>query len=244
VEKLEDKVRQRLVRVRGDSHEFTADDGLAMHKVDSLEYDITYQGRTVRFSLFDLQPRPPKKGVLREDETYVGPCFDESGLRFHLIFNRDLKRLYWILDDETFVSEIFVPLTKHVVLGARTGFAFFDDTLQHRKVLIGVDGLNVLQNNWYDGPFDQMPDNLVQAGKIRVKDYLLAHYKLPADVIDDFGRYVGERGSRVPVAPYRVYFSTSDLRSVDSCVELNMPRPQLYGEITKQIYNAPKEYLP
>jgi len=33
-----------------------------------------------------------------------------------------------------------------------------------------------LQNNWYDGPFDQMPDNYVYLGQIEVQKYLEACY--------------------------------------------------------------------
>ena len=58
-----------------------------------------------------------------------------------------------------------------------------------------------MQNNWYDGPFDQMPDNYVCNGQIEVKPYLEQHYTEYEGRIDKYGRFLNKEGRRIAVAP-------------------------------------------
>jgi hypothetical protein len=43
------------------------------------------------FELNDLSNVKPPPGAFGPDEAYLGPVFDESAIRFFLVFNRKLK---------------------------------------------------------------------------------------------------------------------------------------------------------
>lgn len=242
VNREEHKSRQKHFPMLGGSHDFGKKDGLIMKKIDEFTYSTTYLDKTVVFHLFNDGINPPKKAKLRSDEEFVGPTFDESGLRFFLVFNKTVNRLYWVLNEDGFVPETFYQYSDNVVIGDRTEFAFYDDKENSRKIMVGVEGENVLQNNWYDGPFDQLPDNFVKVGQLEVQKYLEKHYSFYKGAIDKYGHFKGKKGSRIAVAPYIVYFKQDELRFVDSLKTLNMSTPVFYEEITHQAFNVPESY--
>lgn len=226
----------------GGGGSYSAADGVVVKKLDIFKYAVSFEGRTVTFELHDVGVSPPQKARLRPEEVFVGPIFDESGLKFFLIFNRDTSRLYILLNEDGFVPEDFRRLTSDIILGERTGFAFYVDGENSRKILIAVQGENVLKNNWYDGPFDQMPDNYVHTGKIpNYQTYIESNYPGLKGRIDKYGNYLHEKGARVAVAPYLVYFSTQDVIAVvESCKALGAARAQFYSCITRQVFQVPE----
>jgi hypothetical protein len=151
--------------------------------------------------------------------------------------------LYFILNEDGFVPEFFQNLSGDIVIGNRTGFAFYVDKENNRKILFGVQGENVLKNNWYDGPFDQMPDNYIHTGRIpKYHQYIAANYPGIKGKIDKYGNYLDEKGVRVAVAPYLVYFSKEELiAAVERCKFSDLSRPQFCSCITLQIYRVPKD---
>ena len=228
----------------GGGKQLDASDGVIVEKVTDFQYTVTFEGRSVTFLLNDLLSIRSVQKRIRPEETYVGPAFDESGLRFYLIFNQTTNKLYWILDEDEVVPESFSPIVPNVVVGDRTGFAFFQDEEHGRKLLIGVAGLNVLHNNWYDGPFDQMPDNLVKIGEIEVRPYLEAAYPRARGRISEYGHYLDEEGVRVAVAPYRVYFDPAELDFARRCRLETEDPTGLYTCLTVQSFRVPDEYRP
>lgn len=242
VTREEHKSRQKYFPMLGEFYDFSQKDGLEMTKIDDFTYSVTYLGKTVIFHLFNDGIAPPIKAKLRPDEVFVGPTFDESGLRFFLIFNKTISKLYWVLNEDGFVPETFYRVSDNLVIGDRTEFAFYNDTANTRKIMVGAEGDNVLQNNWYDGPFDQLPDNFVQTGQLHVQEYLEKHYPYYKGAIDKYGNFLRKKGSRIAVAPYIVYFSRSDLNFVDSLAALGMETPEFYKEITRQAFDVPPLY--
>jgi len=167
-------------------------------------------------------------------------------LHFFLVFNRSANWLYWVLDtwhDGHRAS--LTPLADDVVIDDRTEYAFYQDRARDRLILIGVEGFNVLQNNWYDGPFDQMPDNYVYLGQIEVQKYLEASYPHARGRIDKYGNYLDKAGSRIAVAPYLVYFYRSDLVTlVERTKAANLSRAAFLAALTRQVYEIPPEFRP
>ncbi len=239
--RVEDKVRQKDVKDWGAGCLLNSTSGMYVEKIDPFNYRLTYNGRSVLFKLYRDRIGPPLHSRLMANEICVGPSFDDSGLKFYLIYNKANKGLFWILNEDGFVPERLRPFGRHGLMGERTGFVFFNDSSNQRRILVGVDGYNILQNNWFDGPFDQMPDNYVKAGLITVKPYLDAHYNLADDAIDQYGHFKGTTGSRVPVAPYTVYFKKADLRFIDSLSTLNLAKEEYIHQITRQRYDVPKD---
>lgn len=136
-----------------------ASSGVTVEKLERFLYRVTYAGRSVLFALNDLtQVKPPPDGVA-PGETFVGPVADESGLRFFLMYNERLRIFLYILDETAFVPEAFdhSPDSDRILIGRRTGFAFYRDDRLPRKILIGVFYTNSQVNNYFDGPFDHCP---------------------------------------------------------------------------------------
>lgn len=193
---------------------FDARDGVMVGEVSDLVYDVEVEGRTVRFHLNPTRLAEAGDVPLAPGERYVGPVFDESGLDFHLLFDEQQSHLFLILDERNEMPERFRAGGRGLVFGERTAFAFWVEEEPSRRILVGVDGEHVLANDWLDGPFDQMPDNAIRAG--RIPDYRrLVEASDPAarGVIDDYGHYTDQEGARVAVAPYLVYFDEDDVRT-------------------------------
>ena len=222
---------------------FNEKDGVKIEKLNDFKYAVTFNEKTVIFRLNDIGIHPPQKSKLTEDEIFIGPCFDESGLKFFLVFNTAVNHFYWILNEDGFVPENFTTYTDNIIIGDRTEFAFYLDRENERKILIGVEGYNVLNNNWYDGPFDQLPDNYIKTNRIEIKKYIEAYLPNVKGKIDKYGRYIYEKGTRVAIAPYIVYFSKEDLVDIVSMCRYSLTntRSEFLKCITQQIYNVPED---
>ncbi len=235
-----DKLRQPCFPVRGGSAAFAAEDGLTVRKLNDFAYAVSFEGNTRVFKLNELGLAPPTRAKLTSDEVFVAPTFDESGLKFFLIFNQAENHVYWVLDEDSYVAEHFRPYSDDVVIGDRTEFAFYVDRLNDRKILVGVEGLNVLQNNWYDGPFDQLPDNYVRTGQLNLRQFLERAFPSTKGQIDDYGNYREWPGARVAVTPYRVYFAKEEvLDTVASCRTSSLSASKFYSCITEQVFSVP-----
>jgi len=147
VQRMEFKSRQKDFPIEGGFHDFTNKDSLQLKKQNDYTYTVDYRGKRVVFKLHQLSENPPEKMKLTQEEELVSPTFDESGLQFYLVFNKKAKRLFWVLNEDEFVPESFHPVGKHLVAGDRTEFVFFNDSIHKRKILVGVEGENVMQNN-------------------------------------------------------------------------------------------------
>lgn len=221
----------------------SAADGVRVRRAADLVYDVSFEGRTVRFRLNPTELAPLEHVPLDAGESYVGPVEDESGLAFHLLFDPAGSRLFLVLDEREPPAEHFRPGEPGIEIGDRTGFAFWSDPDPPRRILIGVAGEHVLANDWLDGPFDQMPDNAVRKGRIPAwRDILEAAYPGARGHIDQYGYYVAEPGTRVAVAPYRVYFDERDLAvALRSCEKEADGRPALRRCLTHQVFEVPVE---
>ncbi len=192
------------------------DDGVVLKKVDDLAYDLTFKERTVRFNLNDLSEYPVPEHFLRDNEIYLGPVFDESGIEFHLVHDKELKNFLYVLNESKPVPDKLeaLPTAQDIFIGRRTGFAYFRDARKGRKILIGVHDSNVSQNTYFDGPFDQLPDNFLDRKAFR-KALKRSFPGLP-ESIDDFGNFEGGEG-RVLINPYKTYSQPTDLVGISDC---------------------------
>jgi len=191
-------------------------EGVTVEKVDPLAYRVSYGPKSVVFALNDLSRVKPPAAALAPNDQFIGPVFDESGIRFFLVFNAKLKLFHYILDETIEPADVFVPAPVgggRIVIGKRTGFAFYRDRHRERKILIGVYRDNVVANNYLDGPFDQMPDNFIEGDSFR--QALLAVAPKLKGRINRYGSF--DDGGRFAVAPYMEYRSPKDLAIFDRC---------------------------
>ena len=141
--------------------------------MDNLLYRITYQGTSVLFALNDVSQIKPPAGAIGPDERLIGPVFDESAVRFFLVYNSKAKVFHYILDETAPVPDQLEPSPRsdRLLVGKRTGFAYYRDHRLDRKILIGVFEQNVRLNNYFDGPFDQLPDNFIEGESAAAGDH-------------------------------------------------------------------------
>lgn len=193
---------------------FTDADGVLVDQVDRFTYDVRYNRKTVRFHLHQLSQELPAGLDLGENEIFVQRTFDESGYQFYLIFNTDANYFFWVLNEEETVPDVFDPVEDDLVVGRRSGFAFWIDAAYgNRKVLMAIRQISVSRNDYYDGPFDQLADNY--ADETNVSEYMQRAYPALRGRIDKFGYYTDqERPMRVAISTYFTYYTQADLREI------------------------------
>ncbi len=190
--------------------------GVTVEKIERLVYRVAYGEKSVVFRLNDLTGVKPPPAIVGPDEKYIGPVFDESAIRFFLIFNKRLKLFHYVLDETIAIADQFsrAQMSSRIVIGKRSGFAFYQDYRLKRKILIGVFEGNARVNNYFDGPFDQLPDNFVEGEDLR--EAILAVEPSLAGKIDRVGSAPDGSG-RYLIGPYIYYRTEEDFRSFHEC---------------------------
>lgn len=201
--------------------------GVKVEKVDELVYRVGDGKTSVVFELNDLRGVKPPVGLVLKNERYIGPIFDESGIRFFLVYNTDRKLFHYILDETRPVDDLLEPglTTDRILVGRRSGFAFYKDHRVERKILIGVFEANSRVNNYFDGPFDQLPDNFIEGESLR--SALLEIEPSLAGQIDRFGA-APDGSTRFMIAPYHHYRTEEDLLYFHNCATWPQLRPEVY----------------
>jgi hypothetical protein len=201
--------------------------GVTVEKVDRLTYRVSYKDKAVVFELNDLAKVVPPASILGPDEKYLGPVFDDSAVRFFLVYNTRLKIFHYLLDETITPSDVFFPAksTDRILIGRRTGFAFYRDVRLDRKILIGVFEGNARVNNYFDGPFDQLPDNFLEGDTLR--RIILQIEPGLAGQIDRFGGSP-DGSSRFLIAPYLHYREVEELDVFHQCATSKDITPDIY----------------
>jgi hypothetical protein len=207
---------------------FGASEGVILEKIERLVYRVSYGGKSVVFALNDLSQVKPPAGSIAPGEKFIGPIFDDSGIRFFLFYNPRLKIFLYILDETVKVAEELFPYqgTDRILVGKRTGFAYYRDHKLDRKILIGVLDTNVLLNNYFDGPFDQLPDNFIEGEMLR--EPILEVQPSLRGKIDRFGR-APDGEVRFSIVPYLQYFELSELDAFHKCASRKVQEASYYN---------------
>ena len=193
-----------------------AEQGVTIEKVENLVYRVAYKGKSVVFALNDLSQVKPPPSAIAPDERYLGTIFDESAIRFFLVYNRKLKQFLYILDETEKVPDEFfrAKATDRILIGERTGFAFYRDGKRERKILIGAFAANSFVNNYFDGPFDQLPENVLEGDTLR--DVILEIEPDLKGKIDRLGWFNDGSGQYL-VHPYMLYRKLDELSVFHAC---------------------------
>ncbi len=193
-----------------------ARDGVRVRRISALVYEVGYEGKAVVFELNDLRHVKPPDAILGKDEIYIGPVQDESGFQFFLLFNSRHRIFHYILNTKGSFPDLLQPIaeTPLIEIGRRTGFAFYSDKYLKRKILIGVHADNVAANNYYDGPFDQLPDNFLKGDLL--KNAIIASDPGVRGRIDRFGYFNSGEG-RYVISPYIQYRQPADMLIYHQC---------------------------
>lgn len=193
-----------------------ASDGVKLEKLERFSYRLSYKDKDVIFELNDLSQVKPPANALAPNETFIGPVFDDSGIRFFLVYNAEVNNFFYILDETIDIGDDFIngPGGERILVSKRTGFVFYRDRRRDRKILIGVYGENVDINNYFDGPFDQLPDNFIEGETLR--NAILKVQPNLKGKIDRFGG-TPDGEQRYTIAPYLIYKDLREFDRVDHC---------------------------
>lgn len=214
---------------------FGAADGVEIRPVPKTpenDYRATYKGRSVTFLLpkWALKASPDVR--LAPGEEVVSGILDESGLAFVLLYHKGEKAFYYVL------NELFPPCERLLEvegtrgayrIGERSRFVFFEDSSMRRKLLVGVLSRNIQENNFYDGPFDQVPPRL----DLRSRLEAAYPYVRMAGGLDQHGNFLEMEGQRVAISPYQAYLGLTDLKSfLDAQLKGGPSGPALWARMT------------
>lgn len=207
---------------------FGAADGLATKIISENMVRLSYKGKTVWFKLPKAETDKPASLNLIPDEEFVTKVRDESGTRFWLVFNKKTNSFYFLVNTDFPMMEAIEQVkggkgedTK-IKIGQKTNFAYYIDAEHGRKILFGVNSDNIMKNNYFDGPFDQVPPRL----EIRDRLYKAYPYTQYMHGLDPYGNFIDWAGSRVAISPYvdYVYPDFTDLKdTVKNCQKKTDP---------------------
>lgn len=197
--------------------QLTAADGVSLVPISPFEYRLRFEGRTIRVLIHDARQELAGRRPLAAGETYVGPVFDESGVRMHLLFDEVENAFFFVLNEDAPPAETYSvgPGSERVEIGDRTGYAFYRDTARDRRILVGVSYANVRSNSYYDGPFDQLPDRFVAPE--RMQALIERAYPHLKGRIGPRGLFLDSTYMRAMIAPYRQYESRAQLDELVYC---------------------------
>jgi hypothetical protein len=96
------------------------------------------------------------------------------------------------------------------LVGQSSRFVFLEEN--GRDILVGVHKANIESNNYYDGPFDQVPPRL------ELQEMLEAAYPYVKERggIDRHGNFKSLTGNRVAISPYLQYESLNKLHQASA----------------------------
>ncbi len=211
----------------GEFRVLDASSGVNLEKLERFRYRLSYGGKSVIFELNDLSGVNPPANALAPKEIFIGPVFDDSGIRFFLVYNAAINNFLYILDETVKVADDFARAApiERILIGKRTGFVFYRDHRLDRKILIGVYAENVRVNNYLDGPFDQLPDNFIEGETLRG-----AILKIQPELKGQIDRFGGRPDGEVryTIAPYLVYERLAEFNRADRCALRNRSSDAAY----------------
>lgn len=204
---------------------FDESQGVKLERLERFLYRLGYGNKTVLFELNDLSNVRPPQNAIAAGERFIGPIFDESGVRFFLLYRPTIKNFIYVLDETVPATDDYISAERNerILLGKRTGFVFYRDDRLDRKILIGVQEDNVRINNYFDGPFDQLPDNFIEGDTLR--DALIEIDPKLRGQIDRFGG-TPDGAIRYMIAPYLLYKEPKDFAPFGRCVARNRKRDE------------------
>jgi hypothetical protein len=183
-------------------------DGVVVQVVSQGSYRVTYRDREVLFILAQRSLRCGTSPKLLRTETCITGVLDDSGIPMELIYDGIHHAFFFVLNEAFPPIDPLVPIEgggNRYLYSRRTDFVFFNDVRERRKLLVAVAARNVYENNYFDGPFDQVPPRLELKGKLEA-----AYPYLKSDPIDAHGNFLNREGQRVAISPYLDYQSLDE----------------------------------
>lgn len=213
---------------------FDADDGLTVDPAGDGDWLVRLDGREVRFHLARRALEEIDGLRLLDYEQVVSGILDESAVPLVLLYNEVTSAFYYVLNEQLGASEELAEVETeagHYFVGKRTRFVYHADEEFDRKLLVGVAARSVSSNDYYDGPFDQVPPRL------QIRERLEASYPYVTHRggIDEHGNFVDLDHQRVAISPYTQYGTVEELlQRTDRIVEKALVKADLWSDLTHE----------
>jgi hypothetical protein len=199
-------------------------DGVELVRLAPLRYRLSYRGKIVAVNIYDAAAERSAPPSLKADEVFVGPVFDDSGIRFNLIYHRKARAFAYLLNPVAGPAESYQAVTLDgnatpLLAGLRSRYVYLrepsDGETNGRLMLVGVSLRNVIGNTHYDGPFDQLPDSFVDGTELQamIEDY----DPVTKGRIGPFGQFLESDSTRYAIAPYVQYAGFGQLAAIAGC---------------------------
>lgn len=219
---------------------FTQAEGVAIQTLAENRFRVTFQGRSTTFVLPREALARPRSFDPLEFEEFVTGVLDESGYSFLLVFNTVLNGFYYVLNEERPAPEVLAAASGgggRFLVGEESRFVFYRDAQRGRTILVGVSNSNIFANNYFDGPFDQVPPRLPLRDKL-TKAY---PYVKSRGGIDEHGNFLELQGQRVAISPYQTYPTLGVLiGAMNTIVDSALVPAEAWNMMT---YEAKRDYL-
>jgi len=109
--------------------------GVTVEKLEPLAYRVSYGKKSVVFALNDLSQVKPPAAALAPGDQFIGPVFDESAIRFFLVFNAKLKSFHYILDETVKTADgARIAVTPYMEYRSPKDLAIFDRCATSRRI--------------------------------------------------------------------------------------------------------------
>lgn len=212
--------------------DINADHGLRTEKISDYAYRVTYKDKTVYFKIPRTDFTPPKSTRLLSSEEFVGQVHDESGTRLFLLYNHDTNAFYYVLNRETGIVDNLFEYRENLFIGKNTGFVYLRD--DDRYLLVGVNLANIIANNYFDGPGDQVPF------RANLREKLYETYPNTRTGIDEHGVYLNtSQWTRIAISPYIRYSSLAELSErLTQCEPQQENKSNWWTCLTKEWWNT------
>ena len=225
---------------------FDTSDGVLVEKIDFLVYRVTFGERAGHLRIERSSKVVPPPHAIGPDEKFIGPMFDEfrHALLSDLQSEAEALPLHSRRDREGGrISFALSAYTNRILIGVRTGFAYYLDLRMNRKILIGVFEANSRVNNPFDGPFDQLPDNFVKAMSCATRSWRSSPRS--TGKIDRVGGSFDGSG-RYLIGPYATYRTEDQLYPFHYCATSKSVPSENYYQcfVVEQEYGGDPVPLP
>ena len=121
-------------RISGNSP-LSAENGVFIKKKNPFLYEVTCKDVSVEFEFYDPGLKKPENIKLRSTEEFLCNGMDESGLVHSLIYNEKSNSMFYVLNEEKNVPETFYAYNSNILIGKRTEFVYYNDSVNNRKIL-------------------------------------------------------------------------------------------------------------
>lgn len=152
--------RREVWNGRNQSHTvkfFQDHKGFLIEALPNESYKISFNGIERLISYNAPKTIDPKTLNLKDTEIFLSEVFDESGLSFALTYDRYLHTFRFLIPSGNLFPDRLKQLSERLFLDLRTEFIFFKEKHNNNLTLVGASKGSLIANNYYDGPFDQVP---------------------------------------------------------------------------------------